>query len=59
SIEEYWEPIIRKMLEISNEYDAISDTILEAAPRESEFYNELTSDLMDFYRNIAMQLKKY
>lgn len=59
SIEEYWAPIIRKMLEVSNEYDAISDVIIEAAPRDSKFYNELASDLMGFYGNMAIQLKKY
>ena len=59
SIEEYWAPIIRKMLEVSNEYDAISDVIIEAAPRDSKFYNELASDLMSFYGNMAIQLKKY
>jgi len=59
SIEEYWEPIIRKMLEVSNEYDSISDVIIEAAPRDSEFFNELSSDLMGFYGNMAIQLKKY
>ena len=59
SIEEYWAPIIRKMLEVSNEYGAISDIIIEAAPRDSEFFNELSSDLMSFYGNMAIQLKKY
>jgi len=59
SIDEYWEPIIRRMLEVSNEYDAISDTIIEAAPRDSEFNNELVSDLMGFYGDMAAQLEKY
>jgi len=59
SIEEYWAPIIRNMIEISHEYDSISDVIIEAAPRDSEFFNELSSDLMGFYGNMAIQLKKY
>jgi AcrR family transcriptional regulator len=58
TVEEYWRPIIRDMMEISSEYDAISDIIMEAAPRDSEFYNELTNDLMEFYGNMADQLKK-
>jgi AcrR family transcriptional regulator len=58
TIEEYWEPIIRNMMEISSKYDAISDVIVEAAPRDSEFYNELSNDLMEFYGNIANHLKK-
>jgi AcrR family transcriptional regulator len=58
TVEEYWRPIIRDMMEISSEYDAISDVIMEAAPRDSEFYNELTNDLMEFYGNMADQLKK-
>ena len=59
SIEEYWEPIIRNMIEISSEYDAISDVIIETAPIDSEFYNELLRDLMGFYGNMAVQLKEY
>ena len=58
TIEEYWRPVIRDMMEVSSEYDAISDIIMEAAPRDSEFYNELTKDLMDFYGNMADQVKK-
>ena len=58
TIEEYWRPVIRNMMEISSEYDAISDIIIEAAPRDSEFYNELSNDLMGFYRSMADQLKK-
>jgi len=59
SIEEYWEPIIRNMIEISSEYDAISDVIIETAPIDSEFYNELLRDLMGFYGNMAVQMKEY
>jgi len=59
SIEEYWEPIIQNMIEISSEYDAISDVIIETAPIDSEFYNELLRDLMGFYGNMAVQLKEY
>jgi len=58
NVEEYWRPIIRDMMKISSEYDAISDIIMEAAPRDSEFYNELTNDLMNFYGNMADQLKE-
>jgi len=57
TVEEYWTPIIRDMMEISSEYDAISDVIMEAAPRDSEFYNELTNDLMEFYSSMADKLK--
>ncbi len=59
SIEEYWEPIIRNLIEISSEYDAISDVIIETAPSNSEFYNELSRDLMGFYGHMAVQLKEY
>jgi AcrR family transcriptional regulator len=58
TIEEYWRPIIGNMMEVSSEYDAISDVIVEAAPRDSEFYQELSNDLMDFYGSMANQLKK-
>jgi len=58
TVEDYWRPIIRNMMEVSSEYDVISDVILEAAPRDSKFYQELSNDLIEFYGNMANQLRK-
>jgi AcrR family transcriptional regulator len=56
TLEGYWRPILRNMMDVSDEYDAISDTMIEAAPPDSEFYRELSADLMGYYGEMAEEI---
>lgn len=56
TLDGYWRPILRNMMDVSDEYDAISDTIIEAAPPDSEFYGELSADLMGYYGEMAEEI---
>ena len=56
TLEGYWRPILRNMMDVSDDYDAISDTIIEAAPPDSEFYRELSADLMGYYGEMAEEI---
>ena len=56
NLDGYWRPIVRNMMDLSDKYDAVSDTIIEAAPPDSEFYRELSADLMDYYGEMAEEV---
>ena len=56
NLDEYWRPIVRNMMDVSDKYDAISDTIIEAAPPDSDFYRELSADLMGYYGEMAAEI---
>ena len=56
TLDGYWRPILRNMMDVSDEYDAISDTIIEAAPPDSDFYRELSADLMGYYGEMAEEV---
>jgi AcrR family transcriptional regulator len=59
SLEAYWMPIIRNMMELSNKYDAVSELMIESAPPDSQFYNDLSNDLMGLYLEMAENMKKF
>lgn len=56
TLETYWRPILYNIMEVSDKYSEVSDMMIEAAPPDSEFYNEISSELMDFYREIAEEI---
>jgi AcrR family transcriptional regulator len=56
TLDEYWRPILQNMMDMSVKYDAISDMMIEAAPPDSEFYRELSTDLMDYYSKMAEEI---
>jgi AcrR family transcriptional regulator len=49
SIEEAWTKIIKSYMGLKREYLSIDAFLVEAAPRGSELFNELTPVVMDFY----------
>jgi AcrR family transcriptional regulator len=56
SLEAYWRPILHNMMEVGDKYSEVSDVMIEAAPPDSQFYNELSADLMGFYREIGAEI---
>jgi AcrR family transcriptional regulator len=50
SVEEAWTKIIEAYVGLKREYLSIDAFLVEAAPRDSELFNELAPVVMDFYR---------
>jgi AcrR family transcriptional regulator len=59
SIEEAWTKIIEAYVGLKREYLSIDAFLVEAAPRDSELFNELAPVVMDFYRTLNRILGRF
>jgi AcrR family transcriptional regulator len=59
SIEEAWTKIIKSYMGLKREYLSIDAFLVEAAPRGSELFNELTPVVMDFYGALNRILSRF
>jgi AcrR family transcriptional regulator len=59
SIEEAWTKIIEAYVGLKREYLSIDAFLVEAAPRDSELFNELAPVVMDFYRALNRILGQF
>jgi AcrR family transcriptional regulator len=59
SIEEAWTKIIEAYVGLKREYLSIDAFLVEAAPRDSELFNELAPVVMDFYRALNRILGRF
>jgi AcrR family transcriptional regulator len=59
SIDEAWTKIIKAYMGLKREYLSIDAFLVEAAPRGSELFNELTPVVMDFYGALNRILSRF